>query len=105
MSFRRFVHYEFRDQTNFHKSRVNKTVSEFKMSLYLRHPEIGRAFRSCIVNPQSPIDANIHAIINKLTVMSNLHGTMNIVEITVCEMKKKIIIYFRMFESRAVNNK
>lgn len=85
--------------TNF----VNKTVSEFKMSLYLRHPEIGRAFRSSIVNPQSPIDAKIHAIINKLTVMSNLHGTMNIVKITVCEMEKKIIIYFFMFVSRAVH--
>lgn len=63
------------------------------MRNYLRHPEIGRAFKSCIVNPHNPIDAKIHAIINKLTIMSNLNGTMNIVMMKVCEMEKKIIIF------------
>lgn len=71
---------------------IYKTISEFQMRIYLRHPEIGRAFRSCIVNPQSPIDAKIHAIIKKLTIISNLHGTMIIVKIKVCKMEKKIII-------------
>lgn len=57
---------------------------------YLRHPDIGRVFKSCIVNPHKPIDANSHATNNKLISMINLIGTMKIVKIAVCKKKQKI---------------
>lgn len=56
---------------------------------YLRHPDIGRVFKSCIVNPHKPIDANSHATNNKLISMINLIGTMKIVKIAVCKKKTK----------------
>lgn len=58
---------------------------------HLRHPDIGFVFKSCIVSPHSPIDANIHATINRLVIINSLSGTRRIVNIAVC--KEKYIKY------------
>lgn len=55
---------------------------------HLRHPVIGFVFRSCIVNPHRPIDANIHATNNSMMSITNLHGIINIVEIVVCGIEE-----------------
>lgn len=55
---------------------------------YLRHPVIGFVFRSCIVNPHRPIDANIHATNNNMMSINNLIGTTSIEKIAVCGMEE-----------------
>lgn len=58
----------------------------------LRHPDIGVAFRSCIVKPHNPIEASIHAKISKLDIMNILHGTTNIVKIAVWKWIRNIVM-------------
>lgn len=56
---------------------------------HLRHPEIGFRFRSSIVNPHRPIDANIHASNSNMMSINNLNGTTNIVNIAACKIDRK----------------
>lgn len=55
---------------------------------YLRQPDIGFVFRSSIVNPHRPIDANIHDTNNNMMSTNNLHGATNIVNTAVCGIEE-----------------
>lgn len=60
------------------------------VNAHLRHPDIGFVFRSSIVNPHRPIDANIHATNSNMMSINNLHGITNTVKTAVCKMQEEI---------------
>lgn len=64
---------------------LNKRSRQCCADTYLRHPDIGLVFKSCMVIPHSPIVASIHAMTSKLVIINSLQGTTMTVNIAVCE--------------------
>lgn len=84
-------------------SNLMNCTHEFTFKFYLRHPDIGLVLRSCIVRPQSPIDANIHATSSKLVIINNLIGTMNIVKIAVWNGNQKKNLFTKICAIKTIS--
>lgn len=70
----------------FYKMMKNVQQARTANVIYLRHPDIGFVFRSCIDRPHNPIVDNSHAINNNVISKTNRTGSTNIVKMHIYKL-------------------